>query len=60
MYYKFYYDHRIEYDILRLTKTELLILKSLDQEIWVNIGSGNGLLLDGTKLLPEPILTYHQ
>ena len=29
------------------------------QEIWVNIGSGNGLLPDGTKPLPEPILTYH-
>ena len=29
-------------------------------EIWVNIGSGNGLLPDGTKPLPEPILTYHQ
>ena len=23
-------------------------------EIWVNIGSGNGLLPDGTKPLPEP------
>ena len=29
-------------------------------EIWVNIGSGNGLLPDGTKPLPEPILTDHQ
>ena len=28
-------------------------------EIWVNIGSGNGLLPDGTKPLPEPMLTYH-
>ena len=28
------------------------------QEIWVNYGSGNGLLLDGTKPLPEPMLTY--
>ena len=24
--------------------------------IWVNIGSGNGLLPDGIKPLPEPIL----
>ena len=24
-------------------------------EIWINIGSGNGLLPDGTKPLPEPI-----
>ena len=29
-------------------------------EIWVNSGSGNGLLPDGTKPLPEPMLTYHQ
>ena len=29
-------------------------------ENWVNIGSGNGLLPDGTKPLPEPMLTYHQ
>ena len=27
---------------------------------WVNLGSGNGLLPDGTKPLPEPMLTYHQ
>ena len=27
---------------------------------WVNIGSGNGLLRNGTKPLPEPMLTYHQ
>ena len=27
-------------------------------EIWVTIGSGNGLLPDGTKPLPEPMLTY--
>ena len=29
-------------------------------EIWVNIGSGNGLFPDGTKPLPEPMLTDHQ
>ena len=29
-------------------------------EIWVNIGSGNGLLPDGSKPLPEPVLTDHQ
>ena len=29
-------------------------------ELWVNIGSGNGLLPDGTKPLPEPMLTDHQ
>ena len=27
-------------------------------QIWVNIGSGNGLLPDGTKPLPEPMLTH--
>ena len=26
----------------------------------VNIGSDNGLVPDGTKQLPEPMLTYHQ
>ena len=30
------------------------------QEIWVSIGSGNGLFPDGTKPLPEPMLTDHQ
>ena len=29
-------------------------------KIWVNIGSGNDLLPDGTKSLPEPMLTDHQ
>ena len=29
-------------------------------EIRVNIGSGNGLLPDDTKPLPEPMLTDHQ
>ena len=28
--------------------------------IYANIGSGNGLLPDGTKPLPEPMLIYHQ
>ena len=28
--------------------------------IWLNIGSGNGLLPDGTKPLPEPKLIHHQ
>ena len=30
------------------------------QQIWVNIGSGNGLLPDGTKPLPDPVLIDHQ
>ena len=29
-------------------------------EVWVNIGSGNGLLSDGTKPLLEPMLTDHR
>ena len=28
--------------------------------IWVNIGSCNGLLPEGTKPLPEPMFTFHQ
>ena len=28
--------------------------------MWINIGSGNGSLPDGTKPLPEPMLTFHQ
>ena len=30
------------------------------QHVWVNTDSGNGLLPDSTKPLPEPILTYQQ
>ena len=29
-------------------------------EIWANFGAGNGLLREGTKPLPEPILTYQK
>ena len=29
-------------------------------ENWVNIGSGNGVLPDGTKPLPGPMLIYYQ
>ena len=29
-------------------------------QILVNIGSGNGLLPDASKLLPDPMLTNHQ
>ena len=32
----------------------------LATSIYVNTGSCNGLLPDGTKPLPEPVLTYHQ
>ena len=30
------------------------------QKDWVKIGSANGLLPDGTKPVPKPMLTYHQ
>ena len=30
----------------------------METEIWVNIGSGYGLVPDGTKPLTEPMLTY--
>ena len=30
------------------------------QEKWLNTGSGDGLLPDGTKPLPEPMLTCHK
>ena len=33
--------------------------RHLATAIWVNIGSGSGLVPDGTKPLPEPILNYH-
>ena len=29
-------------------------------EIWVNVGSDNGLLSDGFKPIPEPVLSNHQ
>ena len=28
--------------------------------VWINIGSGNGVLPESSKPLPEPILTYYQ
>ena len=32
----------------------------IDLGLWVNTGSGNGLLPDGTKPIPEPVSSYHQ
>ena len=37
-----------------------LMTPYVDIDLKVNIGSGNGLLPDGTKPLSEPMLTYHQ
>ena len=30
--------------------------RNMVTKIWINIGSGNGLVPDGTKQLPEPML----
>ena len=35
-------------------------LRHMALKILVNTGSSNGLLHDGTKPLPEAMLTYHQ
>ena len=37
-----------------------LVMCHKASQILVNIGWGNGLLLDGTKPLPHPILTYRK
>ena len=39
--------------------THCCLVTPYGAKIWVNIGSGNGLLPDGTKPLPEPILTFY-
>ena len=39
---------------------DMVLWHNMLMQIRVNIGSGNGLLPDGTKPLPEPMLTYHQ
>ena len=41
-----------------MTLTHWALWHHMATEIWVNTGSGNGLLPDGTKPLPEPMLTY--
>ena len=38
--------------------TQCNSIRHMTKLIWVNIGSGNGLLPDGTKPLPEPMLTH--
>ena len=45
---------------LRLTHCGTVMPYDKVAYIWVNIGSGKRLLLDGTKPLPDPKLTYHQ
>ena len=41
-------------------RTGVEILPETPIQNWVNIGSDNGLLPDGTKPLPEPMSTYHK
>ena len=43
-----------------ITKLTGAYWRHMATEIWVNIGSGNGLLPEGIKPLPDPMLTYHQ
>ena len=37
-----------------------LVMTYIATQIWVNTGSGNGLLPDGSKPLPEPMMTSPQ
>ena len=43
----------------KLTLNSLWPSDNIWWQIWVNIGPGNGLLPDGTKPLPETMLTSH-
>ena len=50
-------------DLIKLSIEFLIIVaywRHIATEIWFNIGSGIGLLPDGTKPLPKPMLTDHQ
>ena len=38
----------------------LKLTNIMASRVFVKIGSGNGLMPNGTKPLPEPMLTYHQ
>ena len=54
---------RLEINVICSNAYQLIydnIWQHMATENWVNIGSGNGLLPDGTKPLPQPMLTYHQ
>ena len=44
----------------QLTFNTLWPSDATETQIWVNFGSGNGLLPDVTKPLPEPKFTHHQ
>ena len=48
------------YWVCKSNLTHCGLIRHIATEIWVNIGSGNGLLPDGTKPLPERMLSNHQ
>ena len=50
-------SHRGMFRMVKLSHCGLMTLYG--DNIWIIIGSGNGLLPDGTKPLPQPILIYH-
>ena len=53
--------HRAHYDVIVMFFiNSMWPSDTIWQQMWVNIGSGNGLLPDGTKPLPESVLTNHQ
>ena len=39
--------------------THLALWRHMATQIWVSIGSGDGLLSDGTKQFPEPMLIFN-
>ena len=48
-----------DFNYSMLVKLIVALWRHMAIEIWVPIVSDNGLLPDGTKPLPEPMLTYH-
>ena len=38
--------------------THWLLVMHMTPQNWVDIGSGNGMVLSGTRPLPEPMLNY--
>ena len=48
------------YDKTVMISIHSILFFEMATEIWVNVGSGNGLVPDGTKPLPERMLTYHK
>ena len=49
----------IQRELMRLLLTHYGIASHMPTKIWVNIGSGNGLLPDGINPLPQPMMIYH-